>query len=266
LTSKEKSTSHFKLPVIDTLKIALVQADTRYDSISGNLAHLEELIEKSGAEADIFLLPELFNTGYVNAFSMRPESMGLETSRWMKQMAIRKKAAFVGSIAILDGGKVYNRMLMIDPQGGSQHYDKINVFKYSGEDKVFSAGENAVRFHYQGWNIKPCICFDIRFPETIRNEKPFYDLILCSAHWPAPRIEAWDKLLIARAIENQAFLAAVNRIGTEGEAQYPGHSVGIDYAGKVLNSTAEKEEVMVVSFDKNAQNSFREKLPFLPEA
>lgn len=247
----------------DTLSVSLVQANTQFESIEGNLAHLEELLDSDKQKVDIYLLPELFNTGYKLAFSIQPETMGLLTTRWMKQMAERKNAAVCGSIAIAENGKTFNRMLFVSPDGKIQWYDKINVFKFSGEDKVFAAGENQVIFLFKGWKIKPIICFDLRFPEAVRNQKPWYDLILCSAHWPQPRISAWDTLLKARAIENQAYMAAVNRFGTEGESHYPGHSAGLDYLGNSLVATKENEGITTVIFEKSSLNQFRDRFPFL---
>lgn len=245
------------------LHVSLVQADTRYETISGNLAHIEELIESIQEPTDVILLPELFNTGYKMAFTTRPEVMGLQTTNWMKNMARRRQSAICGSISIAENGKTFNRMLFVSPDGSIQHYDKINVFKFSGEDKIFAAGSNPAVFEYKGWRLKATICFDLRFPEVIRNEKPWYDVILCAAHWPEQRMPAWDVLLQARAIENQAFVAAVNRFGQEGETNYTGHSVGIDYLGQVTTKPMDSEGIISLSFDKNDLNSFRGKFPFL---
>lgn len=245
------------------LHIALVQANTQYPTVSANLAHLEELLETIHDEVDIFLLPELFNTGYQLAFTTPPEVMGLETSRWMLQMAKRKNAAVCGSVAIKEKDHVLNRMIFATPDGKTQTYDKVNIFRFSGEDKVFSSGKNPAIFTFRGWRLKAIICFDLRFPESVRNAQPWYDAILCAAHWPKPRIEAWDKLLMARAIENQSYLAAVNRFGSEGEAFYPGHSTGIDFTGQPLMQIRDQEQIEVVSFEYAALQHFRQRFPFL---
>jgi predicted amidohydrolase len=247
----------------EKLRIALVQANTRFDSTEGNLAHLEEMID--GQEADLFLLPELFNTGYQASFTRKAETKGLQTSRWMQSLAKRKNAAICGSIAMAEKGLVYNRFLLAEPSGEFQHYDKVNVFAYSGEDKVFTAGEKPGRFSFLGWNIKPIVCFDLRFPEAVRNTAPFYDLILCPAHWPSQRIQAWDRLLRARAIENQAYLAACNRVGLEGTAQYTGHSVVLDYLGNEISNPMEQEGVFVSEISKTQLQEFRSQFPFLKE-
>ena len=250
----------------DFLNVALVQADTRYDSVEGNLSMLEEMISGHVMKADIFLFPELFNTGYRNAFTMRPETMNGATHRWMKLMAERTGAVMSGSVSIAEHGKTFNRLLFVRPDGITQYYDKVDVFAYSGEDKVFSAGNDLPRFEWLGWNIKPMICFDLRFPETARNEAPFYDLVLIPAHWPDARIQAWDRLLPARAIENQAYLAAVNRTGIEGEAVYTGHSSVLDYMGNPL-----PEEILTAPgiyqfcLEKEKLLRFRKSFPFLKE-
>ena len=245
------------------LKISLVQANTSGKSISANLCMLEEMIESIDFHTDIILLPELFNTGYKNSFSTKPEKMGLETHRWMKLIAERKGAAICGSISILGKEKTFNRMLFVEPSGRTQHYDKINVFKFSGEDKMFSAGESKPIFEFHGWRIKPIICFDLRFSESIRNQAPFYDLILCAAHWPDQRIAAWKKLLPARAIENQSYVAAVNRYGYEEDTYYPGHSVGLDFLGDVLVTANERAEIQSFEILRSALVQFRNNFPFL---
>ena len=247
----------------DQLQISLVQADTSGETTEANLASLEEMLENDDSFSDIYLLPELFNTGYQRAFTTKPETMGLQTHRWMRLIASRKNAAICGSVTITEAGKTYNRMLFVAPDGNTQHYDKVNIFKFSGEDKIYASGNDSPIFEYAGWRIKPTICFDIRFPETIRNHVPFYDLILCAAHWPKARIAAWNKLLPARAIENQAYLAAVNRFGTESETRYPGHSVGLDFLGNVLAASEEKSEISSFIISKTEQNDFRERYKFL---
>jgi len=246
------------------LRISLVQADTRFADIPGNLAHLEELIPGNHQASDLYLLPELFNTGYRNAFTTQPERMNGHTHRWMMQMAERSAAVVAGTISIRDNGKTYNRFLFVRPDGITQIYDKINVFAYSGEDKVYSAGIKPARFDWLGWNIKPIICFDLRFPESARNEFPFYDMLLCPAHWPATRMPAWDRLLPARAIENQCYMAAANRTGMEGDVRYSGHSAAIDYMGNSLSGSVHEEEgIFRFQLSSEELQNFRSSFPFL---
>lgn len=244
--------------------ISLVQADTRFDDGTGNLAHLEELISSSREPCDLYLLPELFNTGYRNAFTTRPETMNGHSHRWMLHMARRTGAVMAGTISIAEEGKTFNRFLFVRPDGITQHYDKVNVFAYSGEDKVYTAGSLSARFDWLGWNIKPIICFDLRFPESARNHSPHYDVLLCPAHWPAGRMPAWDRLLPARAIENQCYVLATNRIGTEGEISYAGHSAAIDFLGEnMAGKTLKEEGVFHFLLEKEKLLHFRKSFPFL---
>lgn len=248
-------------------RVALVQADTRYDDASGNLAHVEEILSASVQDTDLYLMPELFNTGYRNAFTARPEPMNGPTHRWMKLMAERYGAVMAGSVSIAENGKTFNRFLFVRPDGITQHYDKVNVFAYSGEDKVFTAGLMQVQFDWLGWKIKPIICFDLRFPEAARNHAPHYDLLLCPAHWPVARLHAWDRLLPARAIENQCYVAAVNRVGMEGETIYEGHSVALDFLGNPLSEgPLLREGVFCFQFEKEKLLQFRKSFPFLKTA
>lgn len=249
----------------NSLTLALVQADTRFNEVAGNLTMLEEMMESADQQVDVFLLPELFNTGYQNAFTAKPEVMGLETSRWMSLMAKRKNAAVCGSISIAEGNEVYNRFLFAMPDGRFLHYDKRRVFKFSGEDKVFTSGSISTIWDFRGWKIKPIVCFDLRFPELARNQAPYYDVLLCTAHWPKPRITAWDKLLQARAIENQCYVGAVNRFGMEGQANYPGHSVAVDFEGNQCINCGDLPEIQMATFEIEALNMYRSGFPFLPD-
>ena len=187
------------------------------------------------------------------------------THRWMKQMAARMQAVIAGSITISEKGQTFNRLLFVRPDGSTDSYDKVNVFAYSGEDKIYSPGNRLeVRFEWLGWKIKPIICFDLRFPEAARNHAPYYDLMICPAHWPEARIFAWDHLLPARAIENQCYVASVNRIGQEGDVSYCGHSAALDFMGKPLHSEAlGKEGVYRFQLEKTKLIEFRKSFPFL---
>jgi predicted amidohydrolase len=159
-----------------------------------------------------------------------------------------------------------NRFLFVRPDGITQHYDKVNVFSYSGEDKVFTAGSAPSRFEWLGLNIKPIICFDLRFPETARNQSPYYDLLLCPAHWPSARMPAWNRLLPARAIENQCYVAAVNRTGREGEAEYSGHSGVYDFLGDAMtDEILTREGVFHFSLEMEKLLHFRKSFPFLKD-
>lgn len=194
------------------LKITGLNFDISWKAKQLNFQRIEEDLKYS--KADLFLLPEMFSTG----FSMEPEEIADrddETLTWMKSFAKNKNAAVCGSISVEDDGKFYNRMYFVKPDGTYHQYDKRHLFSFSGEDKVYSPGKERVVVDYLGVKILLQICYDLRFPVFSRSNGD-YDLALYVANWPEKRVEAWEHLLKARAIENQAYVFGLNRIGTDG--------------------------------------------------
>ena len=194
------------------LKITGLNFDISWKAKHLSFQRIEEDLKYS--KADLFLLPEMFSTG----FSMEPEEIADrddETLTWMKSFAKNKNAAVCGSISVEDDGKFYNRMYFVKPDGTYHQYDKRHLFSFSGEDKVYSPGKERVVVDYLGVKILLQICYDLRFPVFSRSNGD-YDLALYVANWPEKRVEAWEHLLKARAIENQAYVFGLNRIGTDG--------------------------------------------------
>lgn len=170
--------------------------------------------ELKDLEADIFLLPEMFSTGFcmdADEVSDRHE----ESLEFLKKMAKEKNAAFCGSAPVEMGGHFYNRMYFVQPDSESFFYDKRHLFSFSGEDQVYSPGHKRVIVNYKGFRILLQVCYDLRFPVFARN-KDDYDAVLYIANWPEKRVGAWEHLLKARAIENLSFVFGLNRIGTDG--------------------------------------------------
>src|SRR5687768_5638498 len=167
------------------------------------------------ADQDIILLPETFTTG----FSMKKEMAEKDdtTLNWMKKMASVTQAAIAGSFFVNDGGKCFNRFHFVTPEQEVFLYNKKHLFSLTNEQHIFTAGNKHTVVSFRGWNISLMVCFDLRFPVWLRrSEHHNYDLMLLVANWPERRSYAWNQLLIARAIENQAYIAAVNRIGLDG--------------------------------------------------
>lgn len=222
------------------LRVVLVQPNLVWESPEVNRAGLEGLIrEKSG---DLFVLPEMFTTG----FSMRPSAF-CETEDgpsllWMKSMAKEKEAAFVGSLIIEENANFYNRLFFVYPDGSYKTYDKRHLFTLAGEDKFYAQGDKSLLVDYEGWKIKPLVCYDLRFPVWARNTEG-YDILIYVANWPEKRIHAWSSLLTARAIENQCYVVGVNRVGDDGNGMtHIGKSVAIDPFGENLLSFEDLEE------------------------
>jgi len=250
---------------MNQLKLTLVQSGLCWRNPADNRAHLEDLLTAHSVPTDIFIFPETFTTGFLGESAQTDEGMDGETIAWMQTLSSRLDAVLVGSAVIEDGGR-RNRMLWVEPGGQIRIYDKHHLFSYAGEDQRYVAGNERVVFTYLGWRICPQICYDIRFPVWCRNRND-YDLMLVVANWPGARIDAWSSLLKARAIENQCYVAAVNRVGRDGnDFEYPGASVVHDPLGETLLKLADSEECASVSIDLELLRSSREKLPFHREA
>lgn len=252
----------------ENLQIALIQANQLWEDKEGNLVHYEQLLEQAEG-SDLILLPEMFHTCFsMNASELAEE---METSiglNWLKEQAAKKSCALYTSLIIKESGNYYNRGVFVEPNGMIHLYDKRNLFVLSKEHEHYSAGKSETIVDYKGWKINLQICYDLRFPENCRNYlvegKPKYDLLLYVANWPERRIAHWNSLLVARAIENQCYVAAVNRVGTDRNALlYTGESKIINPLGELISNLSVKECVIRVTLDKNHLIECRTKMPFL---
>jgi predicted amidohydrolase len=197
------------------------------------------------------------------------EEMNGETLHWLKERAKEKNCVITGSIIIHENGNFYNRLIWMRPDGTFEHYDKRHLFGLADEEKTYSPGTKKIIVEINGWKICPLICYDLRFPVwSRRTKKEDYDLLLYVANWPDRRVQAWRQLLIARAIENQCYVAGVNRIGNDGNAvHHSGYSAAIDFKGDQLSKTEPgKESVETISINKDSLLEFREKFPFAADA
>lgn len=247
----------------ERLRIALVQTSVVWEDPQANLEHMEELI-RTEQDSDLIVLPEMFTTG----FTMRPEQVGpaqlSNTLSWMHKMAQQHNCAITGSIIAYEDGRYYNRLYFVDNEGNHWIYDKRHTFTLAGEDKVYTGGRSRTIIPYKGFSICPMICYDLRFPVWSRNTEDF-DVLLYVANWPSARIDAWDTLLRARAIENMVYCVGVNRIGSdENGLSYTGHSAVYDSLGECL-VTSEKEEVLRAALDKDHLKNTRNQLKFLQD-
>lgn len=251
----------------DSFHIGLIQSDLHWESVEANLAMFEEKIWQLEKAVDLIVLPEMFSTGFSMNAKDLAEPMNSKTFRWMKQMAAQKKCLVIGSFIIKDDNQFRNRLFTVFPDGNYQYYDKRHLFSLAGESESYSAGDKRLVVDWKGWKIFPLVCYDLRFPVWSRSTNYEYDLMVCIANWPTPRINAWDTLLQARAIENQSFVIGVNRTGKDGyNAQYNGHSAVVDYLGGYVHNPTEKQEIAVATIEKEQMLKFREKYNFQKEA
>jgi len=248
----------------DELKIALVQADLVWENPEQNRLNFAAKIESIDEPFDVVVLPEMFTSGFSMDAKSVSENMDGATVSWLKSLSKTKQIAIAGSIVIFENNNYYNRFLFIEPSGRLTYYDKRHTFTLAGEHKVYTAGKERVIIDYKGWKICPMVCYDLRFPVWARNTEN-YDVLIYVANWPIPRIDAWDTLLKARAIENMSYCIGVNRVGVDGiDVKYCGSSATYDVLGKKLtNIPLHREAIEVVTLSKNHIRKFRNTLKFL---
>lgn len=247
------------------LRLSLLQVPLAWEDPEANMRQLDALLPRRGT-SDLVILPEMWSTG----FSMRPDRVAEPVEgpawRWMRDRAAALDTAICGSLAVRDGDRYVNRFFALFPDGSSTGYDKRHLFAYGGEHAVYTPGDTRVRFRVGAWNVRPVICYDLRFPAWCRNTPGDDDLLVVVANWPATRVHHWDALARARAIENQCYVAVVNRLGTDGNGlEYPGHSSVYDMNGDAVLAPAANSGRLDVSIDRESLHAFRTRFPFLAD-
>lgn len=251
----------------EKLRISLAQVNLEWEDPKKNREYFERLIKGLYKPSDLIVFPETFTTG----FSMNPhalaERMDGPTVTWMLSMSEKSSAAICGSLIINDGDHYFNRFVFVNPQGEIYHYDKRHLFSMGGEKSEFNPGSSKTIVNYLGWRIALYICYDLRFPVWCRNCNDT-DLMLFSANWPLTRNYAWNTLLKARAIENQVYVAGINRIGGDGNGiKYAGETQVINPAGKVIISpTFQAGGLLTGEISVTELQEFRKKFPFSDDA
>ncbi|TCI85873.1 amidohydrolase [Tenacibaculum sp. M341] len=253
---------------MNTLKTAFIQSNLVWENPIENRNYFTDKINSISNDVDLIILPEMFSTGFSMNANELAESMDGETVVWMQKMAQQKQTAIIGSIIIKDSSTnnpiFYNRLLFVLPSGEIEFYDKRHTFTLAKEHETFASGTQKLIIEYKGWKICPLICYDLRFPVWARNVEN-YDLLIYIASWPQKRVNAWDALLKARAIENMSYTIGVNRIGKDGnDFEYVGHSIALDCLGTNLSKENNEEECIVYTeLHKTYQEEVRNKLGFL---
>ena len=250
----------------DQLKVAIIQSDLVWENPKQNRKNFSEKIKSISNKVDVIVLPEMFSSGFTMNAEAVAETVDGKTVAWMQKKALKTGAAIMGSLIILEHKKYYNRLLFVEPSGVITTYNKRHTFTLAGESKIYTAGTEKVVIDYKGWRICPMVCYDLRFPVWARNVEN-YDVLFYVANWPKPRVVAWDTLLKARAIENMCYVIGVNRIGLdEAQNEYSGNSAVYDVLGNVIsNIKPNKEQIEVITLDKNHIQFYRNKLKFLDD-
>lgn len=250
------------------IRVSLIQAPIIWENRRANLTRQEERLGSLINQTDLAVLPEMFTTG----FSMAPERLADapdgETIRTVRRWVETFGFAIAGSFIVQEEGHFYNRAFLVTPFGETFYYDKRHLFRMAGEDKSYTPGSRRIIIPYLGWNICLQICYDLRFPVWSRNLNCEYDLLIYVANWPEARAAAWQPLLLARALENQAYVCGVNRTGIDGKGfRYRGDSVLFSPKGKKMADAADHEEVILTcTLSASEQESFRMKFPVWKDA
>ncbi len=248
----------------NTLKVATLQLNIAWGDIDANIARAESLLNSLPEGYDIAILPEMFTTGFIveRDLALRcAETVNGRTLQIMRQWAKKFNLAIIGSIIVNEGEHLKNRAYFVEPSGEVCYYDKHHLFEISGENLIYAPGNNQLHtVRFRGWNIAFAICFDLRFPAWLRNNKGAYDLLIIVANWPDSRKYAWQQLLIARAIENQAYVIGANRTGSDQYGEYTGSSIIVDPKGLTVEEGLDNY-ILSATLDKNKLLAFRNKFP-----
>lgn len=244
------------------LTVTVIQSDLAWENREKNVSRFEARLAALGQDCDLIVLPEMFTSGFTMNAAANAEPHNGPTVAWMREMAARTKADLTGSLIIKDGGRFYNRLYWVKPDGNTAWYDKRHLFRMADEHSVYNAGRQNITVELKGWKVRPFICYDLRFPVWSRNRRNEYDAAVYVANWPQRRTEHWRALLLARAIENQCYVIGVNRVGRDGlGVEYSGDSMIADPLGNELVRLRNGEAVHTQRLSRHTLDNFRQKFP-----
>jgi len=232
------------------MRAALIQMDIVWENPAASHARAGSLLKRAAdAGADLAVLPEMFATGFSMNASRIAQPAGGETERWLRDTARTLAIPLIAGVAETASPLPVNNALLVSPAGEVKRYSKLHPFTFAGEQKFFGGGDGVVTWEIAGARVTPLVCYDLRFPEPFRVAAGETDAFVVIANWPERRRAAWQLLLRARAVENQAFVLGVNRVGDGDDVHYAGDSAAISPWGETLASAAEIETVLIVDID-----------------
>ena len=244
------------------LTVTLMQSDLAWEDVAANIGRFDAAIDRLETAGDLIVLPEMFSTGFSMNAARLAEPMTGQALTWLRRKAQARGAVLTGSVMIEEGGKYFNRLVWARPDGTLATYDKRHLFRYAGEEKVYTPGHGHITVECRGWRIRPFICYDLRFPLWTRNLDLAYDAALFVANWPDRRSAHWRALLVARAIENQCYVIAVNRVGRDGNGLgYDGGSMVISPTGEILTEGLFEAATPTVTLRHDLLEQYRKDFP-----
>jgi predicted amidohydrolase len=254
------------------MQVACCQFDVAWEDKPANYRRVAAMVREAELEpGTLLLLPEMFATGFSMNSAAIAEPADGPTAQFLSRLACEHRLHVLGGVVVFDArspGRARNEAMAFDPSGRHvSQYAKMHLFSFAGEHAHYAAGEAPVSFDWSGCRVAPAVCYDLRFPELFRRSaRDGAEVLTVIANWPAARESHWLALLKARAIENQAFVAAVNRVGTDGNGHaYTGRSQVIDAKGEVLADAGGDETVIRASVDLDALRQYRRVFPALDD-
>lgn len=251
------------------LPIHCVQSDIIWEDKPANFHRVRELVKHAEpAPGGLIVLPEMFATGFSRDLQVTAESADGPTTEFARQLAAETHCAVMAGLVLKQESRAHNVSLTIAPNGSTLcHYEKRHPFTLGGEHTAHAAGGETKTFEWQGVRIAPLVCYDLRFPEVTRDAaRQGVDLFVCIASWPVKRVQHWITLLQARAIENLAWVAGINRTGTDPDFTYPGRSLVVDPHGVIIADASDREQVLSTTIDTEVSTSWRQQFPALRDA
>ncbi len=252
------------------MKIALIQLNIKWEAKEANIQMADYFAKKAASEnCDIIVFPEMFNSGFSMNIRAIAEDLNGETSSALSLMARKYSINIIAGLAVINSGdeKARNMAVAFDRKGNlSALYAKIHPFSFASEDRYYMAGDRDLIFQVEGVPVSVFICYDLRFPEVFRGIAKDVQAIFVIANWPSSRVEHWETLLKARAIENQCFIIGVNRTGIDGNGiHYCGASHIFGPSGNDMLSGSEDEEFLIGEINPDDVIEVRSKFPFLKD-
>ena len=249
------------------LRLVLVQPDVVWEDRAANFARVRALLDaQPPPPGALVVLPEMFAVGFSMHVDAVCEGEERPTERFLAETARRYDACVLGGLVTrAPDGRGRNEAVAVTPDGRvAARYVKLHPFSYAGEDRHYAPGESVVTFAWQGFTVAPFVCYDLRFPEAYRAAAARgADLLVTIANWPTPRVHHWTTLLTARAVENQAYSAGVNRVGTDPHLAYPGRSLVVDPQGRVVADGGEARGIVAADLSAADLRDYRARFPAL---
>jgi predicted amidohydrolase len=244
------------------LNIAIVQYSPIWEDAAANRRLLDRILQQVETSVDLIVLPEMFTTGFSMNAAALAEQMDGPSIDWMLKTASDRQAVVTGSLIISDGGRFFNRLLWVTPQGEIMHADKRHLFRMMGEERIYTPGKHVLEVSLKDWRIRGFVCYDLRFPVWMRNRNSACDLAVVVANWPKARRHHWRSLLVARAIENQMVVVGVNRVGMDGSGlAFSGDSMVVDAAGEILGEWSGSPVVARMRIERGPLEQYRSDFP-----